>query len=691
MTMFMRPEDRMGQPGAPGLPPMPGTMLPPNMQPAGDLPPEALTGGAEERQDNLDIQKEQADKLGKIDEKALQKATEILRKYKAGKFSIDQRIISCQEWWKLNNWQEQARDRRNGRTGVEGPSTQTRSSTAWLWNCIIGKHADCIDSYPEPVILPKAQDDQEEAVRLASVVPVILDANGFEETYSECAWQKLQEGTGAYGVFWDKNKLNGLGDVTIRKINVLNLFWEPGVGDIQESRHVFHVALMDTDLLEDQYPEAKGKLKSAGETVAQYRYDDNVDTTDKSVVIDWYYHRYQGGRRVLHYCKFVGDTVLYATENDPQRKETGLYADAEFPFVLDPLFPVEGQPTGYGLIDIGKDTQKDIDMLSQAIVLNSTMSATPRYFVRKDGGVNEKEFADWSKPLVHTNNSLGSDTLQQILVNPISGNIVSVLQQKIDELKFITGNTDVNNGGVPSGVTAASAIAALKEDAGRTSMDSTKAAYRAFKRVVTMIIERVRQFYDLPRQFRIMGKDGGMSFESYSNRQLQPQPMGILPGSGEMSYRLPAFDIEVRAQRENAYTKMSQNELALQFYGQGFFNPQLTDQALMAIDMMEFKGKDELAQKIAEQGTMAQMLQQYQQIALALAQKYEPDMAEQLAQNIMGRAAGGGPVPTGGGIAPNQSAAVKPTDETANAEKQATESKQNQRMRERVANATRPD
>ena len=690
----------MGHPGAPGLPPMPGAMLPPNMQPAGQYPTDEQIDMEMERSragleqvanDNLDIQKEQADKLGKIDEKALQKATEILRKYKAGKSSIDQRIISCQEWWKLNNWQEQARDRRNGRTGVEGPSTQTRSSTAWLWNCIIGKHADCIDSYPEPVILPKAQDDQEEAVRLASVVPVILDANGFEETYSECAWQKLQEGTGAYGVFWDKNKLNGLGDVTIRKINVLNLFWEPGVGDIQESRHVFHVALMDTDLLEDQYPEAKGKLKSAGETVAQYRYDDNVDTTDKSVVIDWYYHRYQGGRRVLHYCKFVGDTVLYATENDPQRKESGLYADADFPFVLDPLFPVEGQPTGYGLIDIGKDTQKDIDMLSQAIVLNSTMSATPRYFVRKDGGVNEKEFADWSKPLVHTNNSLGSDTLQQIMVNPISGNIVSVLQQKIDELKFITGNTDVNNGGVPSGVTAASAIAALKEDAGRTSMDSTKAAYRAFKKVVTMIIERVRQFYDLPRQFRIMGRDGGMSFESYSNRQLQPQPMGILPGSGEMSYRLPAFDIEVRAQRENAYTKMSQNELALQFYGQGFFNPQLTDQALMAIDMMEFKGKDELAQKIAEQGTMAQMLQQYQQIALALAQKYEPDMAEQLAQNIMGRAAVGGPVPAGGGIAPNQSAAVKQNDETANAEKQATESKQNQRMRERVANATRPD
>ena len=629
-----------------------------------------------------------------ITDKTLAQAVQLLRKYKAGKASIDSRIISCQEWWKLNNWDEQKRgSRRNGKRGFLGASSQTRSATAWLWNCIVGKHADAMDSFPEPVILPKAQDDQEEAQRLASVVPVILESNGFEQTYSECSWQKLQEGTGAYGVYWDRDKLNGLGDVTIRRVNILNLFWEPGIDDIQESRNVFHVALMDTDMLEDQYPQVKGHLKTGGETVAQYRFDDNVDTTDKSVVIDWYYRKFQNGRRVLHYCKFCGDQVLYATENDPERRDRGLYDDGEYPFVLDPLFPVEGQPTGYGLIDIGKDTQSDIDMLSQAIVLNSTMSATPRYFVRKDGGINEAEFADWTKPMVHCNNSLGSDSLQQILVNPISGNIVSVLQQKIDELKFITGNTDINNGGVPSGVTAASAIAALKEDAGRTSMDSTKSAYRAFRKVVVMVIERVRQFYDLPRQFRIMGRDGGsMRFESYSNQMLQPQQMGILPGTQEMAYRLPCFDIEVRAQRENAYTKMSQNELALQFYNQGFFNPQLTDQALMAIDMMEFKGKEELAQKIAESGTMAQALQQYQQIALALAQKYEPETAEELAGAIMGQA------PQMGGTAqapkaqdPAQSAAAKLNDATANAEKESRESTMNRRMRERVANATRPD
>ena len=623
-----------------------------------------------------------------IGDEEIAKAIITLRKYRAGKASIDRRIISCQEWWKLNNWNEQRRGdtTKNGRRGITGANEQTRSSTAWLWNCIVGKHADAIDSFPEPVILPKAQDDKEEAQRLSSVIPVILETNDFERVFSDCTWQKLQEGTGCYAVMWDADKLNGLGDVSIKKVNVLNLMWEPGITDIQESRNVFLLALVDTDILEQQYPDLKDRLKDRGEVVKSYRYDDDIDLTDKSVVVDWYYKKWQNGRQVLHYCKFVGETILYATENDEQRREEGLYRDGLYPFVMDPLFPVEGQPTGYGLIDIGKDTQADIDTLSQAIIENAAASATVRYFTRKDAGVNEREFLDYSKKLVHTNGNLGEDAVRQIIVSPIGGNVMSVLQQKIDELKFVTGNTDINNGGVPSGVTAASAIAALKEDAGRTSMDSTKAAYRAFRRIVGMVIERIRQFYDLPRQFRITGTNGEMDFVRYSNEQLQPQGMGMLPGAQEESYRLPAFDIEVRAQRENAYTKMSQNELALQFYGNGFFNPQMTDQALMAIDMMEFKGKDELAQKIAQQGTLAEMMTKFQQIALALAQKYEPDTAEQLAQMIMGQAQGG---PAPAPMANPSQALTGGGDETANAEKEAAEGSRNKAMRQRVAEATR--
>ena len=68
-----------------------------------------------------------------------------------------------------------------------------------------------------------------------------------------------------------------------------------------------------------------------------------------------------------------------------------------------------------------------------------------------------------------------------------------------------------------------------------------------------------------------------------------------------MGMRLPVFDIKVNPQKASPYSKMAQNELALQFYQAGFFSPQMADQALMAMSMMEFEGKDELLRKIVRE------------------------------------------------------------------------------------------
>ena len=111
-------------------------------------------------------------------------------------------------------------------------------------------------------------------------------------------------------------------------------------------------------------------------------------------------------------------------------------------------------------------------------------------------------------------------------------------------------------------------------------------------------------------------------------------------------YRLPEFDIDVTAEKSNPYKKMEMNELALNFYNQGFFNPQMADQALACLQMMDFPQKDEIMQRIQQNGTMQQMLIQYQQIALQLAQMYDPALADQIAQQILQQ--NGQPVPHGG-------------------------------------------
>lgn len=516
----------------------------------------------------------------------------------------------------------------------------------------MGKHADAIAAYPGPNIRPREPDDRMEAQMLSSILPCILEQNDFEEVYSDTCWQKMKQGTGVWGVYWDQEKLGGLGDISIRPVNVLNLVWEPGVTDIQKSQNVFYLELEDNETLLAAYPQLAGKLGGSSGLLARYRTDDVVDLSEKTLVVDWYYKKRVEGRTVLHYCKYVGQTVLYATENDtfvpsvmreevdergertlvqvPVRGpacERGLYDDGEYPFIFDRLFPIEGSICGYGYIDIGKGAQEQIDRMDQAIVKNTIMSATPRWFRRADGSVNEQEYADWTKPFVHVDGNLGQDSLQQVQVRTLPAVCVQVLNSKIEELKWTTGNTDVTNGQVSSGVTAASAIAALQEASGRSSRAATRSAYRAYARMIRMVIERIRQFYDLPRKFRILGAGGAEEYVSYCNAHLKAQSLGA-----DGLLRTPVFDVTVTTQKHTEYTKLAQNELALQFFQLGFFRPGMEQQALACLDMMDFDGKEQVLQKIRG-GTQDAL---WQRMALTLAQRYEPELFASLTDSAQG-------------------------------------------------------
>ena len=543
-----------------------------------------------------------------IGREAVQKAMQTLQKYKEGKTNLESKIIHNEQWYKMRHWEEIRGDKEE----------QVEPASGWLFNSIANKHADAMDNFPSPNILPREEGDKAEAEMLSSIVPVILEQNDFEQTYSDVCEYKLKTGTGVYGVFWDSNKLNGLGDICIEQVDLINLFWESGIKDIQDSRNIFYVTLMDNDLLAGEYPQLQGKL--AGNPtidVSKYIYDDTVDTTNKSAVIDWYYKRRVGGKTVLHYCKFVDDVVLFATENDQRYKERGLYDHGEYPFIFDVLYKIEGTPAGFGYIDIGKNPQEYIDRSGQAILMNLLANTKPRHFVRNDGSVNEKEYADMTKDFVHVEGTLGDDSIKPIQGKPLNDIYVNVMLNKIDELKETTGNRDVSTGGTSSGVTAAAAIAAMQEAGSKLTRDNSKAAYRAYKKLIKMVVELIRQFYDMPRCFRILGENGAERFVQYSNVGIRPQYQGMIAGV-DMGYRTPLFDIEITAQKSSPYSKMAQNELALQFYNAGFFNPQLADQALVCLDMMDFERKQFVMSKIAQNGTMYQMMMQMQQQMLAL-------------------------------------------------------------------------
>ncbi len=168
-----------------------------------------------------------------------------------------------------------------------------------------------------------------------------------------------------------------------------------------------------------------------------------------------------------------------------------------------------------------------------------------------------------------------------------------------------------------------------------------KGSYRAFTDVCYLVIELIRQFYTIQRTFRIVGENGGEEFVQLGSAMLGTQPQGQEYGL-DMGSREPIFDVKVRAHKANAFSRLSQNELAKEFYSAGFFNPQLSDQALACLSMMDFEGKDEIERRIAQNGTMYQqivmMQQQIQQLMgmLGMAQP-EAEGAQPQAQPQPGK------------------------------------------------------
>ena len=233
-------------------------------------------------------------------------------------------------------------------------------------------------------------------------------------------------------------------------------------------------------------------------------------------------------------------------------------------------------------------------------------------------GSNEEELADLRRAISESGR-LNSDSFHQIQTAGLQGSSITYRNSRVDELKEISGNRDMSQGGTSGGVTAASAIAALQEAGSKLSRDMLKSSYRAFAKECYLVIDLMRQFYDEDRVFRITGQQGQNVFVQFSGAALRPVPVASV-GGVELGSREPVFDITISAAKKSTFSRLSQNETAKECYQLGFFNPANADAALAALEMMDFEGIEKVRQRVQQNGTLAKQLQLAQQQLARLTQ-----------------------------------------------------------------------
>ena len=555
-------------------------------------------------------------RVGVIDKDAVEEAKNKFEKYQAAKAPLEERIKSNQNWFKGRYATNQKAD-----SGVIEPDAKS----AWAFNSIINKHADAMDNIPTANILPREESDVRAAETLSKVVPLTMEKCHFQKKYYDVWFDKLIAGGGIYKAYWDNSMSNGLGDINIIKIDPLNLFWEPEIEDIQDSESVFHLEYVKNKTIKENYPFMDGKLtdNAMGE-IASYDNAEaqNREHSDESVVFDWWYKKTNGTKTVVHLCKFCNGEVLWASENTKQYKETGYYDHGRYPFVFDTLFPIKGTPFGFGYVDVMKSPQFVIDQLDDSIVKYAKMAGKPRWFKKKSSNVDVNQYADWSNDFVEVDGGNLDDNLRQIQLGSFPPFISNHWLNKIDELKETSGNRDFSQGATSAGVTAASAIAALQEAGSKLSRDMIKTSYWAYEDIIAFVVELMRQFYTEDRYFRIEAPNGTESFVAFSNQDIRPVETPIInaDGSSDIAVRIPEFDYKIIAQKMSPFQRESQNQLAIQLYQLGVFNPQQADQVMPFLDMMQFEGIDKIKKTVSQNGMMYQQLLAMINLATEMAQ-----------------------------------------------------------------------
>lgn len=544
-----------------------------------------------------------------ITDKDVEEFTAVLKEYQQGKQLIDAKATANQEWWRMRHWGQMQ----------SSEADEEKATSAWLFNSIINKHADIMDNYPKPNILPRSPQMEKEAKRLSEIIPIIDDRNDYEKIYDSKAYDLLIDGGCVTTVIWDNSLNDGMGDIVTKIIDIHNIFWEPGIEDIQDSAYVFVSKLVDNDVLEEQYPQMRGKSGGIKTTTEYINKDENPDPTKKSEVWDMYYKKTirtvveesDTGERaervdtLLHFVKFCNGVLLYASENDKALKDRGWYDHGKYPFVVTPLFKIKESPWGFGYVDVMKSPQAQIDRLDQLILKNAIMVGRKRWAVKESAEINPEDFADWSKTLIKVSGSASSldDCMKEISVDSIPAFVVQHKTNMIDQLKETSGNRDVSQGSTQSGVTAATAIAALQEAGSKLSRDINRVLYRSRRDEDFLKVELIRQFYTEPRAFRIDNNDGSYTFVEYD--------------SSAISGRDAVFDIKINAEKQSPFSRAAQNETMKELYGMGLFAPANAEPALTCLDGMEFEGIDKIKEEVKNKSLM---MQQFQMMQAAIMQ-----------------------------------------------------------------------
>lgn len=504
-----------------------------------------------------------------------------------------------------------------GCTGNHEASNAPKPTTPIIFSTIENLKADLNDELPEAVVKPQDGINEVEAKLLTAVIRQELDDCDYSTQYDAMIHDLLVRGWQAQEIGYDPDAHGRWGAGFIRHVPAQNIMPDPNAADIQNGRAVFKFDSRPRHWFSQHYPDEYARMRFDAQTesddiieAAAARAVQSSRQENNLLLIEMWYRRYDPDTKLtsIHMAQFAGGRLL---ANSAETKPSGYFAHGLYPFVISPLYRISGSPLGLGICDMHGNTQLYSDKLDQIIMTNALRASRNRLLV---GSSNEDAFSDiqdFSKEIISVPNIADMNWFQDAA---LPSYIINYVQMMRDSIKTESGSNEQSRGSTGSGVTAASAITALQEMSTKRSRHHANVEQDAFKKAVLMLLDVLSECDIVPRSvtITIAGEPQTIPVSRETFRQTQDgRPIGSR--------------VKVRTARQTRYSKMKNNELALQFI-------QLLGQTidpLPILETMDFEDKELMLEKIraSRMTTMMQMQQTIEQMQQQLQQLSEENAA----------------------------------------------------------------
>lgn len=247
------------------------------------------------------------------------------------------------------------------------------------------------------------------------------------------------------------------------------------------------------------------------------------------------------------------------------------YAHGQYPYVKIPHIPT-GRFYADSVINDLISVQREYNRTRGQIIEAKNTMGHPQLLAAKGSIVASKITTEPGQVIQY---ELGYPKPEPLPMQGLPSYVLQELDHSLLDFEDISGQHQVSKGQVPSGVTAATAISFLQEQDESMLSVTHNGIEEAFEKIAFQTLNYVKQYWDLPRQVRVTGKNGYFNVISFAGSDLKNNT-----------------DIRVEAGSSLPTSKAAKQAFLMDMMNSGFIDPN------KGLELMDMGGIQRLYEEI---------------------------------------------------------------------------------------------